>query len=30
MVPVISRGAMLPDLVAILGSIDFVLSDVDR
>ena len=30
MVPKISRGAMLPDLVAILGSIDFVLADVDR
>jgi NADH-quinone oxidoreductase subunit C/D len=30
MVPLISRGLMLPDLMAILGSIDFVLSDVDR
>jgi NADH-quinone oxidoreductase subunit C/D len=30
MVPAISRGAMLPDLVALLGSIDFVLADVDR
>jgi NADH-quinone oxidoreductase subunit C/D len=30
MVPYISRGHLLPDLVAILGSVDFVLSDVDR
>jgi NADH-quinone oxidoreductase subunit C/D len=30
MVPLISREAMIPDLMAILGSIDYVLSDVDR
>jgi NADH-quinone oxidoreductase subunit C/D len=30
MVPLISRGLMVPDLVAILGSVDYVLSDVDR
>ena len=30
MLPVIARGLMIPDLVAILGSIDYVLADVDR
>ena len=30
MIPVISRGLMIPDLVAILGAIDFVMADVDR
>jgi NADH-quinone oxidoreductase subunit C/D len=29
-VPVISRGYTIPDLLAILGSVDYVLSDVDR
>ncbi len=30
MVPDISRGHMISDLLAILGSVDFVLADVDR
>ena len=30
MIPLISRGAMIPDLLAILGSVDYVLADVDR
>jgi NADH-quinone oxidoreductase subunit C/D len=30
MVPQMCRGMMIPDLTAILGSIDFVLADVDR
>jgi len=28
--PQLSRGAMIPDLAAILGSLDYVLADVDR
>jgi len=30
LVPKISRGYTLPDLMAILGSVDYVLSDIDR
>jgi NADH-quinone oxidoreductase subunit C/D len=30
MLRVICRGLMIPDLLAILGSIDFVLADIDR
>jgi NADH-quinone oxidoreductase subunit C/D len=30
MVPLLSRGGMIPDLLAILGSLDYVLADVDR
>jgi len=30
MIPFICRGLMVPDLIAILGSIDFVMADVDR
>ena len=30
MVPMISRGCMISDLLAILGSLDYVLADVDR
>ncbi len=30
MIPAMSRGMMIPDLIALLGSIDFVMSDVDR
>lgn len=30
MIPLICRGFMVPDLLAILGSVDYVLADVDR
>jgi NADH-quinone oxidoreductase subunit C/D len=30
MLPQLARGRMIPDLLAILGAMDFVLADVDR
>jgi NADH-quinone oxidoreductase subunit C/D len=30
MVPMLARGLEIPDLIAILGSLDYVLADVDR
>jgi NADH-quinone oxidoreductase subunit C/D len=30
MLPMLCRGLMIPDLLAILGSLDFVLADIDR
>ena len=29
MLPMLCRGLMIPDLLAILGSLDFVLADID-
>ncbi|MEQ8516136.1 MAG: NADH-quinone oxidoreductase subunit C/D, partial [Chromatocurvus sp.] len=29
-IPLITRGLMIPDLIAIIASIDFVMADVDR
>jgi NADH-quinone oxidoreductase subunit C/D len=30
MLPLLARGLMVPDLIAILGSLDYVLADIDR
>ncbi len=30
MLPVLTRGLMIPDLMAVLGAMDFVLADIDR
>jgi NADH-quinone oxidoreductase subunit C/D len=30
MLPLITRGLMIPDLLAVLGAMDYVLSDIDR
>ena len=30
MLPLLTRGSMIPDMLAVLGSLDFVLADVDR
>ena len=30
MLPKIVRGSMIPDLITVLGALDFVLADVDR
>jgi len=30
MIPLISRGLMIADLIPIVASIDFVMADVDR
>ena len=30
MIPMLCRGLTVPDMVAIIGSVDYVLADIDR